>query len=96
MLPAAFPSSPLVIAITISVELAHIDGGFADGAVTVYMPMQIVRSLTNSGHNFLDNIRSDDIWSKVKKQAGELSEHLGLPVIAAVAEATVKKHFGLT
>src|SRR5208283_2520076 len=49
-----------------------IQNGFIDGAVTMACPMQIVRSLTNEGHDFLDNIRNDDIWKKTKATMGEL------------------------
>jgi hypothetical protein len=73
-----------------------IESGFVDGAVTMAVPMQTIRSLTNKGHEFLDNIRNDGIWSKVKKQVGELTENLGLPVVSALAEATIKKHYSLT
>jgi hypothetical protein len=55
----------------------------------------IVRGLTWSGHEFLDNIKSDSIWAKVKDKAGALSG-VSMKILAALAEAEVKKHFGLT
>jgi len=73
-----------------------IESGYVNGAVTMAVPMQIIRGLTNSGHDFLANISNDTIWNKVKKQAGEISDHLALPVVAAIAEAIVKKQFKLT
>ncbi|MGB8060577.1 MAG: DUF2513 domain-containing protein [Candidatus Sulfotelmatobacter sp.] len=73
-----------------------IEARYVDGAVTLAVPMQVIRGLTNEGHDFLSNIRSDDIWNKVKKQVGDLTGHVGLPVIASLAEAIVRKHYGLT
>lgn len=73
-----------------------IESNFVNGAVTIAVPMQVIRCLTNSGHDFLDNIRSENIWNKVKKQIGDLSGHVGLPVIASLAEAIIKKHYKLT
>lgn len=55
----------------------------------------IIRGLTWDGHEFLDNIKNDNIWSKVKQQAATVSG-VGLKVLAALAEAEMKKHFGLT
>ena len=73
-----------------------IEDGFVNGAVTMAVPMQVIRGLTNKGHDFLANIGNDNIWSKVKKQVGDLSGHVGLPVIAFLAEAIIKKHYKLT
>jgi len=54
-----------------------------------------VARLTSAGHNFLDNIRNQDIWSKTKAKFKGLGG-VGLTVIAAIAEAEVKKHLGLS
>ena len=54
-----------------------------------------VRELTPAGHNFLENIRSDTNWSKVKsvaKKAGALS----IDVITSIAKdvaVEAAKHF---
>jgi len=72
-----------------------ITAGFIDGAVTIATPLQVVRGLTWDGHEFLDNIRSDEIWSKTKEQFKALPS-VGLKVVAAAAQALVMKHIGLS
>jgi hypothetical protein len=72
-----------------------IEAGFVDGAVTIACPMQVIRGLTWDGHEFLDNIKNDNIWEKTKKHFSQLSG-VGLRIVAAYAEAELKKHFGLT
>lgn len=67
------------------------EAGFTDGTKDGV----ILRGLTWDGHEFLDNIRNDDIWSKVKKQAATVSG-VGLKMLAALAESEIKKHFGLS
>lgn len=54
----------------------------------------IIKALTWDGHEFLDNVKSDDIWSKVKQQAAAVPG-VGLKVLAALAESELKKRFGL-
>jgi hypothetical protein len=71
-----------------------INAGFVDGAVTIGNPMQVVRGLTWEGHEFLDNIKNDDIWAKTKKRFSNLSG-VGLRIVAALAEAELKRHMGL-
>lgn len=73
-----------------------IEAGFVDGAVTVLLPMHVIRTLTNSGHDFLDNIRNDDIWRRVKGRVGGLAQFLALPIISGIAQAELKRHFGLS
>ncbi len=73
-----------------------IEAGFIDGAVTMAVPMQAIRGLTNQGHDFLANIADDGIWQKTKSTVGQLAERLALPVVAAIAEAEFKRHFHLS
>ena len=73
-----------------------IEAGFVKGAVVPkFVPLHTIRALTWSGHEFLDNIRDRGIWEKTKERVKGLSS-VGLNVIAALAEAEVKKHFGLS
>jgi hypothetical protein len=53
-----------------------------------------VRGLTWDGHEFLENIKTDWIWEKVKKQASGLTG-VGMKVLATLAEAEVKRHLGI-
>jgi hypothetical protein len=57
--------------------------------------MPSIRCLTWKGHEFLDNIKDPGIWTKVKSRITGL-QGIGLSIIAQIAEAEVKKHFGLT
>ena len=70
-----------------------IEAGFVDGATTIVNP--VVRKSTWKGHEFIANIENDDIWSKTKKRIAGLPS-VGLSVVAAIAEAEIKKHLGLT
>lgn len=53
-----------------------------------------ITRLTNRGHDFVDNIRSETIWSAVKTRLQGLT-HAALPVIAGIALAEVKQKLGL-
>jgi hypothetical protein len=66
------------------------DVGFIDAAGDG----TILRGLTWEGHEFLDNVKSDDIWAKVKAQASTLPG-IGLRMIATIAESEIKRHLGL-
>ena len=54
----------------------------ADGRVSLI----VVRGLTHEGHDFLDNIRDDTVWSRTKEKTGQAS----LEIVKAVAEGVVK------
>ena len=59
----------------------------ADGRISLI----VVRGLTHEGHDFLDNVRDDTVWSRTKEKAGQAS----LEIIKAVAEAVAKGMVGL-
>ncbi len=71
-----------------------INAGFVDGSVTMAVPMQIIRALTWEGHEFEANIRDSGVWDKTKEKVKDLPG-VGIKVIATIAEAIVKQHFGL-
>jgi len=54
----------------------------------------IVCKLTWDGHEFLDGIRDPDIWNKTKKRVEGLAS-VTLKVVAAIAEAEIKRKLGL-
>jgi hypothetical protein len=68
-----------------------LDAGYIDGSSSGH----ILRSLTWDGHEFLDNVRSDRIWAKVKTQAATLGT-VGMKMLASLAENEIKKHFGIS
>ena len=53
-----------------------------------------VGKLTWEGHEFLDNIKNNDVWGKTKTRLGDLAT-VSLKVVAAVAEAEIKRRLGL-
>jgi hypothetical protein len=54
-----------------------------------------VDRLTWEGHDFLDSIRSDTIWSKTKAQLAQVAGSASLQVVKAVAVSLALKQFGL-
>lgn len=50
-----------------------------------------VGSLTWSGHDYLDKIRDDNLWGKVKHKAKDLAVPLTIDVIKEIASAFIKK-----
>ena len=57
-------------------------------------PALAIERLTSAGHDFLDNIRNDDIWSKIKARLAGLGG-VSLTIVAALAEAEIKKRLSL-
>jgi hypothetical protein len=55
----------------------------------------IAQSLTWDGHEFLDSIRSDTVWQKVKGQAASKGVDLTFDTIKAIAAAVMKGLLGL-
>jgi hypothetical protein len=70
-----------------------INAGFINGEMGGLLP--VVRGLTWEGHEFLDNIKTDTIWSKVKTQALSQLGGVSMKMLAMLAEGEVKKHLGL-
>jgi hypothetical protein len=70
-----------------------IEAGYVDGKTTMDMP--IISRLTWQGHEFLDNIRDKNIWHATKERVKGLPG-VALKIVAAIAEAEVKKRLGLT
>jgi hypothetical protein len=67
--------------------------GFVEGSDNAILPI-MVRTLTWRGHEFLDSIKDPGIWKKTKARISDL-QSVTLRVVAAIAEAEIKKHFGL-
>jgi hypothetical protein len=69
-----------------------IEDGYIDGAVTVVNI--VVRRLTSSGHDFLDDIRDPGVWKQVKTRLGSLPG-VALSIVAELAKSEIKKHLAL-
>lgn len=70
-----------------------VEEGFVDGAASAFLPI-IVRRLTWRGHEFLANVKDAGIWGKTKARVKDLPS-VAITVVAAIAEAEIKKHLGL-
>lgn len=70
-----------------------VEAGFVLGK-TGMETIPVVSKLTWQGHEFLDNIKNDDVWSKTKSRIGGLA-NVSLKIVAAIAEAEIKQKLGL-
>ena len=69
-----------------------VEDGFVKGNVAGEMP--VISKLTWQGHEFLDDIRDQDIWDKTKERAKGLAS-VGLTLIWEIAKAEIKMKLGL-
>ncbi|MGG0645463.1 DUF2513 domain-containing protein [Bacillus mycoides] len=53
-----------------------------------------VSSISWDGHQFLDTIRDNEIWSKTKKAVGSLSS-ASISIMSSLATSYLKQKFGL-
>nr|WP_269669624.1 DUF2513 domain-containing protein [Mammaliicoccus sciuri] len=53
-----------------------------------------VHSMTYEGHQLLDSIRDDHIWSETKKRASKVSS-VSIPVLQNIATSVMNKYLGL-
>src|SRR5258708_7714375 len=60
---------------------------------TAYRKFCPVR-LTWSGHEFLDSVRSEAVWTDVKRKVPSQGGSLPMEIIRALAIATLKGHLG--
>ena len=51
----------------------------------------LARRLTWEGHELLDNIRDDGVWSNVKQQLGKVSGSASLEIVKTIAAHAVKE-----
>jgi hypothetical protein len=70
-----------------------IDAGLLNGKTSQGMP--VFCKLTWEGHEFLDNIRDQDVWSRTKKRIEGLPS-VALGVIVDIAKAEIRKRLGLS
>jgi hypothetical protein len=72
-----------------------IEEGFVDGLGRIdIQTLPAIRKLTWKGHEFLDDIRDPDIWSKTKERAKGIGS-VGVQFIWEIAKAEIKKRLGL-
>jgi hypothetical protein len=71
--------------------------GLIDGAAHP-TGVVLVRGLTWKGHDFIDSVRSDDVWSKTQSAAekfGGGTIDLIIEVAKSIVKDQIKKHTGL-
>ena len=51
----------------------------------------LARRLTWDGHELLDNIRDDGVWSNVKQKLGDVSGSASLEIVKTIADIAVKE-----
>jgi hypothetical protein len=71
-----------------------IEADFVEGRIGIEA-IPTISKLTWEGHEFLDNIKNDNVWNKTKSRIGDLGT-VSLKVVASIAEAEIKKHLGLS
>ena len=69
-----------------------IEAGMVKGNLGPVFPT--VSKLTWDGHEFLDNIKDSDVWSKTKERLKGLPG-VALSVVGELAKAEIKKKLGL-
>ncbi|MDQ7995225.1 MAG: DUF2513 domain-containing protein [Luteibacter sp.] len=55
----------------------------------------LVRRLLPAGHDFLANVRDDDVWAKAKQVLGKVGGSASLEIVAQVITAIVRGTLGL-
>jgi Hypothetical protein (DUF2513) len=70
-----------------------IDEGFVQGARTTSIQF-VIEGLTWKGHEFLDDTRDPDVWSKAKERAKGVA-NVGIGFIWEIAKAEIRTKLGL-
>jgi hypothetical protein len=83
-----------VTQINYHMDLIHEAGFINDGGGSQPMLGFIFCGLTWKGHEFLDDIRDPEIWSKTKERAKGIAS-IGLGFVWEIAKAEIKTRLGL-
>jgi hypothetical protein len=71
-----------------------VNADFVTGKMSGSSETLLVSSLTWAGHEFLANIKNDDIWEKTKVRMHDLPG-IALKAVAAIAQAEIMKKLGI-
>lgn len=55
----------------------------------------IIKRITSFGHDYLDNVRDDNVWNKTKSKLGDSIKSASLDVITAVSSEVIKASLGI-
>ena len=75
-------------------KLVEADYISANPISTIDGPSYIISALTWQGHQFLDNVREPDVWSKAKSKASVVGQ-VSIPILSQVASSVITKALGL-
>ncbi|WP_156897615.1 DUF2513 domain-containing protein [Paenibacillus massiliensis] len=72
------------------------EAGFLNGSFRAYdnWPLPLISGLTYKGHEFLDNIRDNNVWEKTKEKVGSSFASVSISVIGQVAGSIAKGMMG--
>lgn len=71
------------------------DAGFIIGIIDETAPYISIARLTNEGHDYLDTIRDDSIWSQTKNTLGKISGSASLEIVKTIASKLALTFLGL-
>jgi hypothetical protein len=72
-----------------------IEAGFLTGESHLGQGSPMINKLTWKGHEFLDDVRDNEIWGKTKERFKGLPS-VAINIVAELAKAEIKKKLGLT
>jgi hypothetical protein len=77
-----------------------IDAGLVEGQISQPLGhdgrrLVVVTRLTNNGHDFLADIRSNTVWEKTKAKAKSAGVSLSIEALKSLATAVAKAHLGI-
>lgn len=71
------------------------EAGFVHADIDPQIYGTMIGQLKFQGNEFLNNIRYDYIWSKVKSSVAEVGGTASIGVLSSLAQAAMTKYFGL-
>lgn len=71
------------------------DAGLILGIFDETAPYICISRLTNEGHDYLDTIRDDSVWSQTKSTLGKISGSASLEVVKTIASKLALTFLGL-
>ncbi|TGE65214.1 hypothetical protein C6P12_04015 [Weissella confusa] len=71
------------------------EAGFVHADVDPQIHGTMLGQLTIQGNEFLNNVRHDSIWSKVKSSVAQVGGTASISVLSSLAQAAMTKYFGL-
>ncbi|GGJ86306.1 hypothetical protein GCM10007063_06020 [Lentibacillus kapialis] len=82
-----------VYAILKLIEIGYLNGNHKNADNELHFLS--VSSLTWQGHEFLDNIRDNIVWSKTKDASKKLSGNVSITMLSRIANSVLDKMLGL-